>query len=104
MFVSGVDGKRRGTEKGKGKGGDGPWPGVSSLPLWSKDGKGLPLAKRARPSVYFIASSKVHSELAEGLESGKMMGCWFHWPILVRIDESKTPPMVDSPIRMVGWT
>jgi hypothetical protein len=58
----------------------------------------------ALPAVCFIASSKVHSALLEGFDNGKMMGRSLREAIFWRIDLSKTPRMVDSPIKIVGLT
>lgn len=54
--------------------------------------------------MYFIASSKVHSEFEDGLDSGKMIGRVFHWPILVSISGVNALPMVDRPRSIVGLT
>ena len=81
-----------------------PCPGVSSFPSCSIDAKGLPLANKALPLVYFRASSNVHSEFADGLDSGNMIGWSFHSPILVRIFGVKAPPIVERPIKIVGFT
>jgi hypothetical protein len=75
-----------------------------TFPLWRYGGKGLPLAKIALPFVYFIASSKVHSALLDGFESGKMIGFVFSSAMVLRMDWSKIPRIVDSPMRMVGLT
>src|SRR5690242_13322887 len=81
-----------------------PWPGVRSLPLYSMEGNGEPEANRQRPSVLRTASSNVHSDLLEGLDKGKMTGCLFSLAIFWMISLLKAPPMVDRPIRIVGWT
>lgn len=46
----------------------------------------------------------MHSALLEGFERGKIMGFLFRAAILARIDLSKIPRMVESPIRIVGLT
>lgn len=58
----------------------------------------------AFPSVYLMASSNVHSELLEGFDRGKMIGCGFSLAMVLRILSSKIPRMVESPMRMVGLT
>lgn len=67
-------------------------------------GKGLPLAKMALPSVCLIASSNVHSELLDGFERGKMIGCSFSFAIVSRMFLSKAPRIVESPMSIVGLT
>lgn len=54
--------------------------------------------------MYFIASSNVHSALLDGFERGKTMGFLFRVAILLRIDSSKIPRMVERPMRIVGLT
>jgi hypothetical protein len=79
-----------------------PWPGTSCFPLYSSSGNGLPLANKQRPSVYLTASSKVHSLLLDGFDSGKTIGRLFNAPIFSKISGVNAPPMVERPIRMVG--
>jgi hypothetical protein len=58
----------------------------------------------ALPSVCFIASSNVHSALLEGFDKGKIIGRSLSLAIFWRIDLSKMPRIVDSPIKIVGLT
>lgn len=58
----------------------------------------------AFPSVNFMASSKVHSALFDGFESGKMIGFSLSLAMVFRIALSKIPRIVESPIKMVGLT
>lgn len=83
---------------------DVPWPGVRVRPPNSSEGNGDPDANRQRPSVWRTASSKVHSDLEDGLERGKMMGRSFNLAIFVRMSLLNAPPIVERPIRIVGWT
>ncbi len=81
-----------------------PWLGIMILSLWRYGRKGLPLAKRALPSVCLMASSKVHSELLEGFDKGKMIGLGFNFAMVLRMFSSKMPRMVERPMRIVGLT
>ncbi len=58
----------------------------------------------AFPSVYFMASSNVHSELLDGFESGKIIGRSLSLAIFCKMDLSKIPRIVDNPINIVGLT
>src|ERR1700733_8102533 len=51
-----------------------PCPGTNVLSPIRTGGKGLPLAKTARPPDHVYASSAVHSECDVGFEYGKTIG------------------------------
>ena len=94
------------------------WEEAIKDPFIVTSGKGDPLAKMARPSVNFWASSALHSALKMGkclnisiyqniwssylevgLDNGSMTGVFTFFPIAFRTSAVKRPPHPDNPTK-----
>ena len=79
-----------------------PWPTRRVRPAWTTEGKGLPVATRARPSVQRRTSSGEASAWLVGLESGKIIGRSTCAAISRTTVSVKAPVAPETPMSTVG--